>query len=238
VTLVPECGSANLLASVELEAGVEPDEAMRRLSGEIDKRRTWRRAFRDAMIPDAVKDKLREAARIEGAWVEIIADDKRAEVARLVGVGDTIQWSDGAWRNELADWMHPRSEGDGLTVPAAIAPMARFVVRRTDMGRFVGRHDSELATNAPLLAVLGTDGDERADWLRAGQALERLLLEASANGIQASYLNQPIQVARLRPELERRLGLPGNAQLLIRLGYPDGESGAPPRRDAEAIVEH
>lgn len=238
VSLFPEADSADLLASVELDAGGEPDETMRRLSAEIGKRRTFRRAFRDTMIPDAVKDRLREAARIEGAWFETVADDMRGDVARLVGDGDTVQWSDNAWRNELADWMHSRSDGDGLGLPAPIAPVARFVVRRTDMGRFVGKHDSELATNAPLLAVLGTDRDERSDWLRAGQALERLLLEACANGIQASYLNQPIQVVRLRPELERRLGLRGKAQLLIRLGYPDGEIDAPPRRDIVDIVEH
>lgn len=238
VNLFPDAGNAALLASVDLESGGEPDEDTRRLSAEIGNRRTYRKAFRDAMIPDAVKDQLREAARLEGAWVEIVADDARDDVAQLVGDGDSSQWSDSAWRSELADWMHPRSAGDGLTMPAAVAPVARFVVRRADMGRFVGKHDSELAAGAPLLAVLGTDRDERTDWLRAGQALERLLLEASANGIQASYLNQPIQVAALRPELERRLGLDGAAQLLLRLGYPDGEVGSPPRRDVGDIVGH
>ncbi len=237
VALLPKAGSPDLLASVEFEDGGTPDEDVRRLAPEVGRRHTYRRAFRDAAIPATVRGRLEDAARIEGAWIEIVPDDARADVAELVVEGDSAQWSDCAWRSELASWMHPRADGDGLTVPAPLAPVARFVVRNADMGRFVGKHDEALATGAPLLAVLGTERDTRADWLRAGQALERVLLEASASGVQASYLNQPIQAAALRPKLEGRLELPGAAQLLIRLGYPDGDAGAAPRRDVAEIVE-
>jgi hypothetical protein len=58
------------------------------------------------------------------------------------------------------------------------------------------------------------------DWLRAGQAMHRLLLVASAAGFQASFLNQPLEVPRLREELRRALGLSGHAQLVLRLGRP------------------
>ena len=72
----------------------------------------------------------------------------------------------------------------------------------------------------PGIAVLQTRTDERADWLRSGQAMHRLLLAASAAGFQASFLNQPLEVPRLREELRRALGLPGHPQLVLRLGRP------------------
>ena len=72
----------------------------------------------------------------------------------------------------------------------------------------------------PGIAVLQTHTDERADWLRGGQAMHRLLLAASTAGFQASFLNQPLEVPRLREELRRDLGLPGHPQLVLRLGRP------------------
>jgi hypothetical protein len=93
--------------------------------------------------------------------------------------------------------MHPRRRGDGLTVPTLAAPAAQIVVRTFDMGGGVGAKDRQLAEAFPLLAVLGTNSDDTCARLQAGQALERVLLVACQSGLQASYLNQPIQVARL-----------------------------------------
>lgn len=116
-----------------------------------------------------------------------------------------------------AAWMHPRRRGDGLTVPALAAPVAQLVVRTFNMGGGVGAKDKDLAEASPLLAVLGTERDEVRDWLRAGQALQRVLLTACKHGLQASYLNQPVQVASLRPKLQNIVGS-GFPQILLRMG--------------------
>ncbi|WP_329469702.1 hypothetical protein [Streptomyces sp. NBC_01723] len=47
----------------------------------------------------------------------------------------------------------------------------------------------------PQLAVLATAQDRRTDWLHAGQALERVLLLATASGVQASLLHQAVEWA-------------------------------------------
>jgi hypothetical protein len=102
----------------------------------------------------------------------------RHEVAQFVAEGDAIQWANPSWRRELAAWMHPSRRGDGLTVPWLVAPVAQVVVRTFDMGNGVAAKDAELAEASPMLAVLGTERDEPADWLAAGQALQRLLVNA------------------------------------------------------------
>ena len=56
-------------------------------------------------------------------------------------------------------------------------------------------------------------------WLAAGQALARVLLRAGAENVWASYLNQPIELAELRPELCETIGCGGYPQLLLRMGY-------------------
>ena len=45
--------------------------------------------------------------------------------------------------------------------------------------------------------MLFTDRDEPADWLRAGQALQRALLTATSLGVSASFLTQPLELADL-----------------------------------------
>lgn len=76
-----------------------------------------------------------------------------------------------------------------------------------------------------------------ADWLAAGQALEKILLSAHSQGLQASYLNQPIQVASLRPKLQNLLRQQGFPQILLRLGFPEDEIDAAPRRHLDEVIE-
>lgn len=189
-------------------------------------------------MPDSILLALIEAATVEGAWLQVIESERiRQSIAAIVAEGDLNQWSNPSWRRELAAWIHPRHRGDGLTVPGIVAPIAHAVVRTFDMGKGVGAKDKQLVAESPVIAVLGTDGDSVTDWLGAGQALERILLKAQANGLQASYLNQPIQVASLRPKLQSLLGRTGFAQILLRLGFPTDQPDTVPRRSLDEMVD-
>ncbi|SFM71171.1 Acg family FMN-binding oxidoreductase [Marinobacter zhejiangensis] len=227
----------DLLARVaftgELDPGVERSE----LSDVITRRRTCRRRFDPRNLTDQVVGQLQAVAQSEGAGlVPLLAESDRLQAAELVAAGDTAQWRDPRWRRELAAWMHPRRQGDGLTVPSLAAPVAQLVVRTFDMGGGVAAKDRDLAEASPLLAVLTTDSDGPLDWLRAGQALQRTLLVACQLGLQASYLNQPIQVESLRPKLQSLIG-GGFPQILLRLGYPDKDIEPAPRRPLGEIIE-
>lgn len=153
-----------------------------------------------------------------------------------MAAGDAAQWADPAWRRELAAWLRPHRRGDGLTVPALLAPLARPVIRCLNLGRRAGAHDRKLALKAPLLAVLETPDDSPDAWLQSGQALLRILLTACRHGLHAGYLNQPLQVASLRPRLATLTG--GDfPQLVLRLGQPLGPIPASPRRPVETVIE-
>lgn len=105
-----------------------------------------------------------------------------------------------------------------MAVPALAVPMARLLVRTFDMGGGVGAKDRELPEASPLLAVLSTDRDDLLDWLHVAQARQSILLVGCRHGLQASYLNQPIQVASLRPKLQKLVG-DGFPQILLRIGH-------------------
>jgi hypothetical protein len=133
--------------------------------------------------------------------------------------------------------MHPRRRGDGLTLPGLALPVAQAVVRTFDVGYGVAARDIQLADASPVLAVLGTPGDTLSDWICAGQALQRLLLTATQHGLQASFLNQPIEVVSLRNKLRQATGRSGFAQVLLRLGHAENAVPATPRRPLDEVIE-
>lgn len=235
-SLLPEPDDADWLARIspdpQTASSIEAE-----LSRHIERRRTYRRKFHARAVERTTVERLVAAATAEGAWLRPIEDEPdREALAQLVAEGDAVQWSDSRWRRELAAWMHPRRQGDGLTIPGLAAPLMHFVVRTFDMGGGIGAKDRELAEASPLMAVLGTERDGPLEWLAAGQALQRVLLTGCQCDLQASFLNQPVQVASLR----RKLGdLVNRAvpQIVLRFGYPLGDVPVSPRRPIEHVVE-
>lgn len=234
VTPFPEPEDEDVLADVALEDG--PAQAA--LAPAIEARHTHRKRFEDAPVAKTTLHALADAAEAEGARLDLLeGETTRAEAAALVAEGDRAQWDDPRWRRELAAWMHPRRRGDGLTLPGLAVPVAQLVVRSFDMGGGVAARDREIAAHSPVMALISTPDDGPGDWLAVGQALQRVLLAAAVEGVQASYLNQPIQVAALRPRLGRLAGVLGAPQILLRLGYPAEAPSPAPRRPVAEVIE-
>lgn len=237
VRLLPKPEEPDLLARMSLsgQSDVSADDAQ--LADFIVMRRTYRKRFAPREVSAFALDQLIEATRQEGArLVPLLTEEVRQKAAALVVEGDDAQWANPSWRRELAAWMHPRRRGDGLTMPALAVPVAQLVVRTFDMGGGVGAKDLQLAEASPLLAVLSTERDHPRDWLLAGQALQRALLIGCKHGLQASYLNQPVQVGSLRPKLQDLVGT-GFPQILLRIGYPLEEISPAPRRALDDVIE-
>jgi nitroreductase len=236
VQLLPDAGEPDWIARATMSREPGEPSTVGALADFMEVRRTYRKRFAKREVDSATVDQLVDAAGSEGAWLRpLLAEEARQRAATLVAGGDAAQWADPSWRRELAAWMRPRRRGDGLTVPTPAAPVAQLVIRTFDMGLSVGGKDRELAESSPLLAVLGTKRDNPHDWVQAGEALQRVLLTACQHGLQASHLNQPIQVASLRPKLRHLVGT-GFPQLLLRFGYPvEGIPGAP-RRPVEDVT--
>jgi hypothetical protein len=86
-----------------------------------------------------------------------------------------------------------------------------------------------------LVAVLGTAGDLGVDHLRAGYALQRVLLTLTDLGLCCSMFSQPIEVAAAREQLRLALGRFGTPQMVLRVGYGDPGAWSARRPPAEVI---
>jgi hypothetical protein len=151
-------------------------------------------------------------------------------VAEFVAAGNTAQFADQAWRRELQHWVrfNPRSAraaGDGLYGPAMGNPAVPDWVGRLFMQlgfsvKSQNRKDILHIRRSSAVAVLVSDHDDRRHWVEAGRCFERFALQAAALGLRTAFINQPVEVAALRPQFAAHLGLDAGQRpdLLVRVG--------------------
>jgi hypothetical protein len=70
----------------------------------------------------------------------------------------------------------------------------------------------------PTIVVLNSLGDDAQEWVRGGQALERVLLVATDARLAATPMSQPLEIPALR-ELVTDPGSGQWAQVILRLGF-------------------
>jgi hypothetical protein len=88
----------------------------------------------------------------------------------------------------------------------------------------------------PHLALLSTPGDGPAEWLGAGQALERVLLEATLVDLATSLTSHVLETPELRPLVRDPGSGTGQVQMVLRLGHgPRGP--ATPRRPVTDVLD-
>jgi hypothetical protein len=128
---------------------------------------------------------------------------------------------------------------DGVPAHAFVAGASpqrgRLRQRDFDLGRDVGML-APMGAAPAVTAILLTSADGRADWLRAGQALHRLLSRAASRWVFASLHTQPLEAASIRQLIRDRLALPGAPQLILQLGCAD-TTRATARRPPEDLIE-
>ena len=86
------------------------------------------------------------------------------------------------------------------------------------------------------LMILGSPRDTPLAWLRTGEALQRLWLEATRLDHVISLFTQVVEVPDLRDELRTQLGLGCEPQVVIRVGQA-APNVATNRRDLDQLIE-
>ncbi|MFS8204732.1 Acg family FMN-binding oxidoreductase [Streptomyces sp. CWNU-52B] len=236
--LLPRPDEPDLLATVRL-SGTTTASCTPHLYTTLWRRHSSRFPFSARPLPTVVRTELAEAAHAEGALLGRPGPAETDRILRLTREAEHRNTADADRAAESRRWAH-EPNGDGLGVPpAAVGPQdyGEHVPMR-DFGAH--RHPDALLARPfekrPSIAVLSTAHDRRTDWLRAGQALERVLLVATAHGVRTSLLHQALEWPDLRDQL---LGGDGarraHAQMVLRLGY--GPEGPPsPRRTADRAL--
>ncbi|WP_020576633.1 Acg family FMN-binding oxidoreductase [Actinopolymorpha alba] len=241
--LLPGPERGELAASVTLGPEHLPAMEEARLMQQVPLRRTIRDRF-DPQVPAKVREELTAEATEETATLTWVTDPaQRTELAHLVALAERREQADPRIQEELARWVGGRTVRYGSGIPEeALGPSGESGREEFQQRDFAGGRPRFSPASVeqemePTIAVLTTDGDRPVDWLRAGQALMRVLLTATAHGLAASYLNQPLELPDLRPRVRETLALVGFPQLILRLGRPIGGWPLPtPRRPVADLL--
>ncbi|BCY09998.1 nitroreductase family protein [Actinoplanes sp. L3-i22] len=229
--LLPDPADPALAARVTAGRVTPVDQLTEQLAAAIPHRHTNRSPFADVAVPAGAVDRLRSAARREGATLTVAGPVARDAILGLARAADRRLRERPHYADELRRWTGQNARHDGVPVWAAapwdaleIMPMRDFV----PVGP--GPRPREPFEPHPTIMVLATAGDTRADWLRAGMALQRVLLTATWLGLATTPISQPVEVAAVRSVLGRT-----PAQMVLRVGY-GRVSGRTPRRPLSEVL--
>ncbi len=199
--------------------------------------------------PIAVADlrQLEAASAVDGVSLILITDGVgREAVVDHVIAGNGAQMDDPAFVAELRDWIRfnptaAMETGDGLfsattgnpSIPTWFGRMVFdwFFDKETENEKYA----KQIRSSAGVAVFVG-EKDDREHWVRVGRSFQRFALQATALGIRTAHVNQPIEVANVRPVFAGWLGI-GEARpdLVVRFGT------APPmpmslRRPVSAVL--
>ena len=237
--LLPDPQRPDLLATVTVSGPHPPTGMSAALFGAIFDRHTNRGAYEDRPVPRPLLDSLVEAAGEEGATLHVVAKPSdRHHLVSLLHDADLDHESRPERVEESSQWVsEDEQRRDGVPV-GALGPLpmtASTPFRDLSLGRPVAGRAFAIFEQDPTLAVLTTVGDSVKDWLVAGQALQRVLLVATVEGLVSTFTNQALEEPSLR-WLVRDTGSPiGYAQMVMRLGFAP-PAPATPRRPLDEVL--
>lgn len=235
-----------IVATVEVSPG-PPEADLLALAPAVARRQTHRQPFEDRSVePGTIRAMVQEAER-EGA--ELLRAPDR--IADLVAEATEALGADEACRRDFSAWLGPSRAPADATVLDGVPddagsewdPRSYATGGDSDLlASGAGRTENERrsAADAPAILVLTTTADNPFEWLAAGQALARALLQATLQGVAASYLLGPVVIPDNRDRLAASLG--GRVpQVVLRIGYvapglPGGPPSPTPRRPLSSVL--
>jgi hypothetical protein len=196
----------------------------------VPRRHTNRLPF--ASVPVATADllALRRAALQEGAWLHFVDDpDRRSELGSLATVAYRTQAADPRFRAEVAAWTGRGNRPVGVPAAAGGPALSPAATVCGDGAGFSAGHPEP-----PIIVLTSYSGGPVAD-VRAGAALQRVLLAATVAGLAASFLSPLVQVGAAREQTRRMVGSGRSPQVVLRIGHA-AAGRATPRLPVESLL--
>ncbi|RWB52506.1 nitroreductase family protein [Mesorhizobium sp.] len=213
----------------------------------ISKRQSTRAEYDSRAIPPADLVELERTAAMPGVSLALVTDQERMKQVRdLVLAGNEDQMNDPAFMHELKQWIrfNPRSamaSGDGLFSassgnPALPTGLGRIAFDQLFNAAQENQNYARQIDSSAGVAIFFGERPDHDHWIRVGQACQRFALAATKLGLKTAFINQPIEVARLRADLAAIVGETRRPDLVMRFGYGPTLPFSPRRPVASVIA--
>ena len=212
----------------------------------IPRRRSSRTVYDGKRISRSDQAALIAAAKMPGVDIVLLEGSALSTARDLVLTGNTAQMANAAFVRELKCWIRFNPEralatSDGLFSAASGSPvladwLGSAMFDRTFKAASENDEYALQLRSTPLIAVsFGAEADPH-HWTGVGRAAQRFALQATALGLAQAFMNQPVEVAALRPALAALAGLPGRRpDLMMRIGHGPTLPFSP-RRPVAAVL--
>ncbi|QRP42918.1 hypothetical protein [Amycolatopsis sp. FDAARGOS 1241] len=219
--VLPDPAECDLLAVIRIDGDCGSSASDRRLAEAIFRRHTNRRPFSARPVSGPARSRLQSAALAAGGLLVFLdGSDRYAKVTTLVRRAEAVQAADAAFRTESAHWTGRAPESpDGVPTVAFGPPPEMPTVLPLRSSHENSALPSRPFEQDPSLAVVLTRDHGPAADVRAGLALQRVLLAATADGLATSCVSQAFETPGTRgPLLELFRGV-GQPHTLVRIGH-------------------
>lgn len=174
---------------------------------------------------------LEKAAQVGGISLILITEKEPMDrVLEYVVASNSAQIDDPAFVKELKQWIRFNPSQalhtqDGLfsgcsgnpTMPTWVGNLIfRFVFTKDSSN---DGYSKQIRSSAGI-AVFFSDKNDKQHWVNAGRSYQRFALQATALGMRHSFINQPVEVAEIRPDFAKWLDVGDKRpDLVVRFGY-------------------
>ncbi len=246
VRVLPDHDLPNLIARVTWDQQVPPLDYEKELFKQIARRRTHRGGFDPTPLPDQLLAALPQQAAKENATLNLLTQEpqRAGALAAAVEAGDYALRLDSDRASEEARWApgpdSHRQDGVPPTAYPAQPEQTEPSFRSRDYAHGHGwglPPDAEqpVVRSAGVVGLLTTSVDQPADWIHAGQALQRVLLVAGTYNVAAALHSQPLEIPLLRDFIRIHLSGRGYPQMVLRLGATS-EKAVSVRRPVDEVL--
>ncbi|HEU5270714.1 MAG TPA: hypothetical protein VFU36_12375 [Jatrophihabitans sp.] len=241
VTVLPDPAVPDLVARITVGTGVGSWLPIGGLLDWIPRRRSNRREYFADPVPAELSYQLAQSAATEGAQlVELTSHADRTLVSQLTKHAEAKHLLNPAYRAEIRAWTTDdprRPDGvQAMAVPRVSGDSEDELPIRDFDSRGMGWLPTRTRSSASqCLFLLSSVEDDPASWLRTGQALERLWLEATRNGYAMSLFTQAIEDPESRQHLKATLAVAGHPHLVLRIGHAPA-TPASHRRELDQLL--
>ena len=175
-------------------------------------------------------DQIQASSLEQGVVMHFVTNSAGLKtVLEYVIQGNLSQYADKTFVDELIYWLRFNKKEalasfDGLFTRCSGNPevprwLGRMFVAGMKPQQWADA-DTKKLRSSPYAVVIASESDDKTTWVRTGQVYERMALKMTSLNIKSAFINQPVEVTKLRSQFQSAIGLGAYLpQLLVRFGY-------------------
>lgn len=206
-----------------------------------------RRTNRNTYDKQPLTDKERQALpATDNETVILLADNNKIDkIAELTEEATIQTLSRKDFKEELSHWVrnnwtsrHDGMPGYAMGIPAPLSLVSPIMVRFAPIHKQEGPKTREQMNSSSAVAIITSETDLFIEWVKAGQAMEQIWLEATAAGLSVAPLIASVEAGEgTRAKLKQILGTSLLPQSILRLGHTGHKPlRSSPRRTLEECL--